>query len=414
MKGNLVKNLARSVVLLLAAPCGSDDLPAHEVTWWGNFNGANPTQPMVLFFGRDWCGDKSYGYINIKPASGEPCVVQVNITSVSSSAISYRFEDGINEARSVWIEVDVEGLGPGAVNATISGEWHATGYDENGTADPTQCDALSPQPFTVPVVVTNRPRLMLIRSLDFRTIQIVPGDVGGGLWSLQRASSLTRPRWKTVGVGSTFTFDTSWGAQFFKVDNKTGSPVTGTITDPSGNPQSGVTIGLAHGGLSATTGLTGSFSFSWAPRGLNLYTMYKDLTYVDPGTGSNRTQTASVNFVVPVSTNDAAVAVKMDAAVNAGPGTNGCDCTPWCAIATGTLNGAQRPVYFSGGAYPPKSGPADCDPPQVTVTPPGGAPYSIKAGTDLEQNSGRHPASGTWTVTTTVCGRSISRSVTVP
>jgi hypothetical protein len=59
-------------------------------------------------------------------------------------------------------------------------------------------------------------------------------------------------------------------------------------------------------------------------------------------------------------------------------------------------------------------GPADCGQPKVTVTPPVGAPFSIAVGTSLHQNSGANPASGTWTVTTTVCGRSKSCMVTVP
>ena len=91
-----------------------------------------------------------------------------------------------------------------------------------------------------------------------------------------------------------------------------------------------------------------------------------------------------------------------------------CNCTPWCAIGFGSLPGGQTPVYYAGGANPPKNGTADCDQPQVTVTPPSGTTYSITPGSSRHQNSGPNPASGTWTVTTTVCGQSKSCTVTVP
>jgi hypothetical protein len=124
------------------------------------------------------------------------------------------------------------------------------------------------------------------------------------------------------------------------------------------------------------------------------------------------TSSASLNVVVPA-TNNTAVALKvaMDAG---GPVTNACNCTPWCAIGFGSLPGGQTPVYYAGGANPPKNGPANCGQTEVTVTTPSGATFPIAAGSSHHQNSGPNPASGTWKVTTTVCGQSKSCSVTVP
>jgi hypothetical protein len=75
------------------------------------------------------------------------------------------------------------------------------------------------------------------------------------------------------------------------------------------------------------------------------------------------------------------------------------------------MDGVQTPIYFSGGANGPEDAPANCGPVQVTVTPPNGNPFSIKAGSGKHQNSGRNPAPGVWTVTTTVCGQSKSCSI---
>ena len=101
----------------------------------------------------------------------------------------------------------------------------------------------------------------------------------------------------------------------------------------------------------------------------------------------------------------------MDAAA---PATNACNCTPWCAIGFGTLPGGLTPVYYAGGANPPKDAPPSCDVPEVKVTTPNGTTYPIIAGSARRQNSGPNPASGDWTVTTSVCGQSKSCTVTVP
>ena len=408
MKKHLVVDITRIVALVFAAACNFGNLEAHEVVWWENPIGFQPTIPMQLSFGRDSCGNKDYGEIGIVPSIGEPCTVVVNITSVSSPAISAHFEHDSNTGNAVWIEVDVQGLGPGTVNATVSGEWHAT-----GSPIPAECDATSPNPFTVQVVVKT-PIPWTIHSLTPGTVSIDTGETGVNQWSLRWANTLIGPRWMNVGVGTKFTLPTDMSTQFFKGNKRLGGSFIGTITDPFSNPLAGITLGLPYGGPAATSDFNGNYTFPWLPRGMNLIAINKAITYVDPGSGSNRTENVGVNVVVPATNSVSAAQLKVDMGVGVGPGTNGCNCTPWCAIGTGSLNGAQMPVYFSGGAIPPKVGPADCGQPQVTVTPPVGATYSIAVGTNLHQNSGANPASGTWTVSTTVCGRSKSCTVTVP
>jgi hypothetical protein len=116
--------------------------------------------------------------------------------------------------------------------------------------------------------------------------------------------------------------------------------------------------------------------------------------------------------LVPATNSYANVQLKVE--VQVFPPPPACNCSPWCAIGFGTLNGTQTPVYFSGGANPPKGVPPSCGQPQVTVTPPNGPPFDIKPGTGRHQNSGPNAAAGTWTVTTTVCGQSKSCTLTVP
>ncbi|HKI70567.1 MAG TPA: hypothetical protein VKA67_13335 [Verrucomicrobiae bacterium] len=407
MKNILFRNLAQTFALVFVVTLCVGDLEAHEVVWFENPFGIKPTNAMVLYYGPDECGNPDYGEIGIVPSVFEPCTVVVNVDQPSSPTISVHFEQGVNTANQVWIEVDVEGLGPATVNTVITGEWHATGLPANN-----YCDAISPNYFSVPVVVKRSPFWIISRIVALRMIKIDTGGVLSGL----RSSSTLNGRWLNVGMGTSFTLKAENNAQFFKGTTKLGGALNGTITDPMGNSQIGLSLGLLYGGSSATTDYNGYFILPSLPRGWNMLKIEKPITFTDPSTGSNRTENVGVNVVLPATNSlsipEAKLTVDMDAGSE--PGTNICDCTPWSAIGTGTLDGAQRPVYYAGGAFPPQSGAADCDPPQVTVTPPGGAAFTITAGDNLHQNSGRNPASGIWTVTTTICGTSKSCSVTVP
>jgi len=204
-------------------------------------------------------------------------------------------------------------------------------------------------------------------------------------------------------------------AQFFKGTHRLGSAFGGLIMDCSGSPQAGFNVGLMYGGLNSTTLSDGSFSFYGLPRGTNLIAVTKPFTFADPVTGSNRTETVGLNIEVPATnpTNIFYQMLQFKVAAVVAP-VPACNCTPWCAIGVGTLNGTETPVFYAGGALPPKSGPANCGPVQVTVTPPSGVAYPITAGSGKHQNSGPNPGTGTWTVTTVVCGQSKQASITVP
>lgn len=416
MQKNLMKNMIRMAATIFVAGCNFGDVEAHDVEWyqmWKHYYDTN--YPMVLVYGRDWWGDKDWDEIGILPAFGEPCTVVVNITSVSSPVISAHFENGINTANAVWIEVDVEGSGPTQTVATVSGEWHATGLDTNGVPQPVECDATSPHPFSVPVVVES-PITWAFHNLPYsipRSLMLDTGNTNGHPSTLLQSETLINPMWMNVGVGTQFTLKASCGSKFFTAGKRLTASLSGSISDPLGNPLSGLSIGLPYGGPSTTSGYDGSFTLPWLPPGLNWLAIREPIMYVDPANGSNRTENVGVNVVVPATNHMASAQLKVDIGVTAGSGSNNCDCTPWCAIETGALNGTQMPVYYAGGVLPPTTGPADCRP-QVTVIPPVGAAYSITPGEDLDQNSGPNPASGTWTITTTVCGRSKSCTVTVP
>jgi hypothetical protein len=380
---------------------------AHDVLWWENVLDPSGSSPMVLYFGLDDCGYPDYGMIGIVPSIGEPCIVAVNLDQPTSSAITTSFANGTSVGNAVWIYVDVKPFaGMGTVNAVVSGEWHATGFPGNAG-----CTATNPNPFSVPITIKSPLPWRIMPGIAPWTVQI---DTRGILSGLRAAESLKGP-WYNVGFGSNFTLSADQNLQFYKGTHRLGSAFGGLITDGSGSPQSGFSVGLQYGGLNTMTLTDGSFSFYGLPRGTNVVAVTKPITFVDSSTGSNRTETIGLNVEVPATnpTNIFYQMMQLKVALALFP-LPACNCTPWCAIGVGTLNGAQTPVFYSGGALPPKNGAANCGAVQVTVTPPSGVAFPIVAGSSKHQNSGPNPATGTWTVTTTVCGQSKQASITVP
>jgi hypothetical protein len=201
-------------------------------------------------------------------------------------------------------------------------------------------------------------------------------------------------------------------AYYFKSTKRPGGDVSGALTDDAGNPQSGFSVDLLYGGAPATTASDGSFNVVGLPWGTNVLSLINSLTFVDPGTGTNRTETAGIEVMVPAIVPYGTLQFKV--VVQIFPPPPACNCSPWCAIGFGTINGAQTPIYYAGGANPPKGVPPNCGVPQVTVTPPNGPAFAITPGSGRHQNSGVNPASGTWTVTTVVCGQTKMASLTVP
>ena len=87
-----------------------------------------------------------------------------------------------------------------------------------------------------------------------------------------------------------------------------------------------------------------------------------------------------------------------------------CDCSAWCGIIGGTINGVQT-VVASGGKL------GFClDEPEVTITGPGGVNVAFPAAPIPRRKREKFApaANGTWTVTVSVCGKSKTCSITLP
>ena len=118
---------------------------AHDVVWPGNPTGFTPQEPLRLQFGTN-------ATIEVKPVTGEPCIVVVNLDPVASTLVKVEFVAG-NTALQVDIRVTALRAATNASEiAMISGEWHATGSPE-----PQECTAVLPNRFTVPVQVLGGP-----------------------------------------------------------------------------------------------------------------------------------------------------------------------------------------------------------------------------------------------------------------
>lgn len=391
----------KTIILLAAASIIGLELEAHEVDWFESYYFGSTNIPMLFSTLDPRYVDQ---YIEVYPSFFEPCTVVVNLDPQPSRYIDAHVV-GANPAN--WVEIEVSPvnvpLSTNVILATVSGEWHATGFPLLSG-----CDATNAHPFSVPVkIALSRSKWQLSLSSDRQNLWINPGSAV----ALQESDSLSGP-WVNVGMGVSFWVPPDHTSQFFSGTLRLGGGLSGTVTDMSGNPQTNLTVSLPYGGATTTTLGDGSFLLGGLPWGTNLIAITKSYTFVDTGTGSNRTETAGIEILAPATNSYGTVQLKVEAQV--WPPPPACNCSPWCAIGFGTLNGAQTPVYFSGGANPPKGVPPNCGEPQVTVTPPVGATFPITSGTGRHQNSGPNPAFGTWTVTTTVCGQTKSCTVTVP
>jgi hypothetical protein len=363
-------------------------LQAHDVIWYGNPTGTVTNNSLVMYYAP--FGQSPYGYITVAPEYGEPCTVQVHISPTSDLINAQIISD--NPANVVTIQVEVLRPPNGSQEtAVVNGYWGATGFPPNNN-----CNDFGPNNFSVPIVVTKSvPKFSINYQQAYKWVDLNLGYVG----VLQRSSCLTGP-YINIGMGQMFSVTPHGMGGFFQRAQRIGGYQGGTVTDPSNNVIPNVQITYPNGGPSVNTDSNGIYAFARLIYGINMlsliHTNGASLNVGVTNTGSNVTANFKAAFAVPAVI------------------TNACNCTPWCAIGFASLPGGQTPVYYAGGANPPKSGPADCGTVTVTVTPPNAPAFAIRPGTNREQNSGDNPASGTWTVTTTVCGQSKSASVQVP
>jgi hypothetical protein len=118
---------------------------AHDVVWPGNPTGFTPQEPMLIQFGTD-------ATIEVKPVTGEPCIVAVSLGPVASTLVKAEFSTA---STALQVNIRVTPL-RAATNASefavISGSWSATGSPE-----PEECTAVQQHPFFVTVKVLGGP-----------------------------------------------------------------------------------------------------------------------------------------------------------------------------------------------------------------------------------------------------------------
>ncbi|HEY4416687.1 MAG TPA: hypothetical protein VGO57_13435 [Verrucomicrobiae bacterium] len=386
-----MRNPARVVFYLLVGLLSTEVLRAHTVDWLENPYSFFPSSPMVFYYPREFSG-----HFYVDPTYDEPCTVIVNLNAPTSTLINAQVLPP-NPANSVDVLVQILRAPSNHLEtATITGEWHATGLPTGFG-----CDAVNPNPFSVPVTVMDQsPYLMFQRPMNGWI------NLSGPYSALRFSTCLTGP-YVSIGIGQTFSVKTMPSGGFFHLSKEMGKFIGGIVMDNSGTPMSNIKIGLLYGGPFAISDFSGTYSLPRMPVGDNL------LAITNPIGASLNIEVANTNNTPTNAYTFAMIKAAMAAAALISP-TNICNCTPWCSIGFGTVSGNQTPVYYAGGANTPNGGTPECGSPQVTVTPPVGAPFTIRSGTTHHQNSGPNPASGTWTVTAVVCGQTKTATITVP
>jgi hypothetical protein len=384
-----MRNVKRFFFFLLAGLVSAEAC-AHTLDWMENPSSLTPNNPMVFYYPRELSG-KFY----VDPSYYEPCTVVVNLNVSTSTLINAQVLPP-NPANSVTVVVQILRAPSNHLeNATITGEWHATGLPPgNG------CDALSPNPFSVPITVTDQSTSMQIYFLNGAVTVTGPNAL------LQYSSCLDGP-WFTFARGPSVTFPKMMPTVFFQQTKEVGKFVAGVILDNSSMPVPNLSIGLQYDGTKTFSDFGGTYSLPRLPLGIN-WLSYSNSNGANLNLAVSNSVNTSSNAFTPAMVKIAMAAAPLVAA------TNSCNCTPWVAIGFATLPDGRSPVYYAGGANAPNGGTPDCGQPVVTVTPPAGAPFTISAGSGHHHNSGANPASGTWTVTAVVCGQTKTATVTVP
>ena len=175
-----------------------------------------------------------------------------------------------------------------------------------------------------------------------------------------------------------------------------------TFVNPDGSPMSNAPVRVGRLEMPVRTDANGNLIHDGYPAGPVSVVLEKKTT-VSNGV-STTTNTNQISYPVNIRTNSSNTFV-IKAAIAAGTNTPpaGCDCTPWCAMMAGVVDGVEQ-LEISGGAN------GSCAQ-NVQITPPSGLGFTLGAGQTLLE---RPAADGTWTVTSTVCGQSETVQITLP
>jgi hypothetical protein len=400
----------KKIALLLIAFLFTAGLKAHVVTWWENPLAAEFDPPALRL---DPLYDESLDLLDfpvpldlppfrtftVLPEFFEPCLVSVTINPPKEPFLGIRISE--NPAQVVVVAVYLKDQPPrDHVETEITGEWHATG-------EPQDRGCNGSNTFTVPMDISLIPLPFdIFFDPEAETVNIDTREQVG----LQESSDVTGG-WITRGIGQIFSVKPDDHAAFYRPTKRIGGGVLGAVTDPAGKPQSGASVDLADKGRNTPVDNGGNFIMKSLPFGDNLLQIIKTFLVTDPVTGERGTNLATFDILVPIVKAYGTLNFKVEMQAFTIPL---CNCSPWCSIGFGTLDGVNTPIYFSGGANPPKGGPASCGAVEVTVTGPDGSTFQLKAGKGKHQNSGANPMPGTWKVTTKVCGQEKTCSITYP
>ena len=147
-------------------------------------------------------------------------------------------------------------------------------------------------------------------------------------------------------MGQTFSVRKMMDGDFFMQTRQLGKFVAGYVWDNGGSPQPNLTLNLEYGGPTASTDISGSYSLSRLPIGLNWLSI-SNSARASLNVGITNKDTTSSNSFTP-----ALIKAVLVAAPLISP-TNLCNCTPWCSIGFATTPDGQTPVFYSGGANNP-------------------------------------------------------------
>ncbi len=165
----------------------------------------------------------------------------------------------------------------------------------------------------------------------------------------------------------------------------------------------GTVVQVGAGGPVAAT-YFGSFSLYEVPAGEFDLLIHARMTVTNMPAGSREDHIVAVGWPMAVTPGNAAQVVINQVEFSQPPGQTPCQCTPWCGLLGGTVEGVPQVAAFGG-----KNGTCD-EVAEVTITTPDGTRIS----NPKQRVSFRPAPNGTYSVTSTVCGVTRTCSITLP